>query len=1303
MKLEDKFFTAFFYPFLIAIFLSALIITLFISLFTNNNFDKITSQYILDLENKYSKRNINTVNVLVTSSLLKIQSSLNEQILFYQKTANKILNSTQPYELNNNNLICALDIDEDFCENNLEETATLAVWLLDSDTNEENLDLDDSKNDVKLQLIAYTNIIENIAASFEATKPNALSYYFYFVKTELYISYPLLTDCEDEFALEMTDYSYESALCVNDEGEFFDIYKIKCEAFFLNIQKSKTSIYDNNYLSNQNRTIFITNFYNEADDNSTREYTMCIEFDDPITKEKGYLCTDVSNSDMVLTLENLNSNLLGYFFISNVGFNNVFYFPQGTISPRTSTEDIFGWDLKYSLEEKAYFYNTIRKIFSSNYIDNFGLTRYDEVFVNGKNTSEQYFYIGGKRYRYSIYPIILENLNLKNEHIFSIIYIYDEDLFFDEFGNYTSSIAIKIILELLLIIIFGSGLIYIIYLTFNTLSKYIVIPIKNVNYMLKGINIGGENRLEYLNFLKKKQDENLEKLEKMYIYESKKNKNDSSEIVEETESNSENYNENDNLNIINKENNKDSNNKHISPYEDYNKVFEEESNYIEKELNFYDFDELLLQYRPLEIEHLVESLIDLKGALILTSSDQEVEQIINYSYSEDIFRNFKNKEGAIICQSNIGNLQSQLLKFDKAIYHLALSLQDNKLKKFLNRNLNDEYDESDFLLNKILNSFNKGKKKEKNNILSEKQKNNSKDNFSQKIIGILINTRYCRLIHVYYMFFKNLQKLKKSNSIDVINGQFMNTFFHSINYYHKILIQYIYLSYVKNDLVKIGESILDYLEFLIKFKFKTSSDNKYFLKINYKDRPKFRAKQEFKKSIFNKIINWFNLFDDYISYVKDYSSLDDSKSLVDDYSKSLNSENTEFNLESQSTLMFRVNIQKSEFLKGKFCLCCKNYNDALFYFIRASKKRSIGIDGLIKKRSLKHIFKLLKKMKKKYDIFRLKNLYVEKEMKEFKKDKNRNINNYINKRSNNKIKITNRSEKNKYINGVTFGEEIEIIKEDIFDDINGCNAKQEKDIIILIDFNNYNKIEDNLHSFKIDSFLEQAKIILSNYLSTNDRLCVFVYEHYYQIICPLLQVNKIDINNFSKDLLYYKNISFNKNHESEEYDINLNDFNLGENNNISEHSKDDSFDLSEKEELIYNKISGFVNAINYINNYSKMKEEVKNEKYIITFTDILNIEIKEEGQAEKIEKILEKVKGDIGSIILLVGKNKKINLRKGRNSVINNDKKFEEIILNKYEEKSEVIYFENMKKIKTILSNNIVIKDEIIYPNEIYK
>ena len=41
--------------------------------------------------------------------------------------------------------------------------------------------------------------------------------------------------------------------------------------------------------------------------------------------------------------------------------------------------------------------------------------------------------------------------------------------------------------------------------------------------------------------------------------------------------------------------------------------------------------------------------------------------------------------------------------------------------------------------------------------------------------------------------------------------------------------------------------------------------------------------------------------------------------------------------------------------------------------------------------------------------------------------------------------------------------------------------------------------------------------------------------------------------------------------------------------------------------------------------------------------------------------------------------------------------------MNKFGEKSEIINFENMTKIKTVLSYNNVIKDESIYPNEIYK
>ena len=83
-----------------------------------------------------------------------------------------------------------------------------------------------------------------------------------------------------------------------------------------------------------------------------------------------------------------------------------------------------------------------------------------------------------------------------------------------------------------------------------------------------------------------------------------------------------------------------------------------------------------------------------------------------------------------------------------------------------------------------------------------------------------------------------------------------------------------------------------------------------------------------------------------------------------------------------------------------------------------------------------------------------------------------------------------KGEKTEYKGIITFGEKIEEIKEVILEDINECNAKQEKDIIILIDFNIYNNQNDKLNSikYKIDRFIEQTIIILNNYLSINDRL-----------------------------------------------------------------------------------------------------------------------------------------------------------------------------------------------------------------------
>ena len=861
--LEHMFFKSFFYPFLVSVFLSTLVVTIFLGCFTNNNYDKKTRQNIIDLGKKFSKISINSANVLLSSMLLKLKVGLNEQIIFYQKIAKDLLKDEKSHKLIRDNLISAVNIDPYFCENNNDIIYHTAVWLLDEETTEDNFD--DSKREAKLQLISFSNIISSIDSILKATMPNTYSYFLYFDKTEFYASYPLSVDCDYEFADIIAHYPYYEDLmttCMNEKGEYYYVYKTKCQGFYINMLKSRTSVFDNNYSSSKNKTIFVNNYYYVITEEAPKEFTMCIEFDDPISKGKGYICVDYNFEEIAISLDNLNSNIIGYFFISNIGFNNVFYFPYSKTSAKVANEEIFNLNIKYRLEEKIYFFDYINKIITSNYIDNIGNNIFDEVFINGKNSSKQYFSLNREKYNYSIFPVLIENLNGHKEHIFSIIYVYNDNLYLEEMKTYTSSISIKIILELILFFVFGSGLLY--------------------------------------------------------------------------------------------------------------------------------------------------------------------------------------------------------------------------------------------LLN------------------------------------------------------------------------------------------------------------------LIKFKFKKSSKGDKSLDTNNRGHPEFKKKLDFKKKIFDKIVKWFNVFDDYISYIKDNSSLNDIQSILKDYFKRINSNNNEFDLESQSTLIFRVNIQKSNFLKGKFCLYCKNYTDALFYFIRAAKKETIVLDGLIKKRSLKHIYKILTKMDKKFEELRLKNLDMEKEMKEYKRNKNR-INNK-------KFKIgrkrTNRSIIYQGINTITFGEEMGEIEQFILENIRECNSKKEKDILILIDFNNYNNQEENIFkksNTKLDLFIEQTIEILNNYLSPCDRLCVFIYTNEYKIICPLMSVEKIDVNSFSKDLVYYKNIYFKEKYEHDEYDINFNDFinkdielNLLGKNNISEQSQEDSVEISDKEENNYQKITGLVNTINHINKHSRMKDGIKNEKYFILFTNLLN-------------------------------------------------------------------------------------------------
>ena len=115
MKLEDKFFNSFFYPFLICVILSTLIVTIILGVFTNSFYDKRTTEKILDLETKFSKVNIKSVNAILTSILQKNQASMNEQIFLYQRMANKTIDTdSQDLIMDDNKLKCVYDLTEDY-------------------------------------------------------------------------------------------------------------------------------------------------------------------------------------------------------------------------------------------------------------------------------------------------------------------------------------------------------------------------------------------------------------------------------------------------------------------------------------------------------------------------------------------------------------------------------------------------------------------------------------------------------------------------------------------------------------------------------------------------------------------------------------------------------------------------------------------------------------------------------------------------------------------------------------------------------------------------------------------------------------------------------------------------------------------------------------------------------------------------------------------------------------------------------------------------------------------------------------
>ena len=404
-------------------------------------------------------------------------------------------------------------------------------------------------------------------AGYNSLKGLVLAFFFIFEDSELFITFPYSFYWKADSISSFFNYNSNPSWCTDENGDRITYYKYKCRVFYRDIMKSKTVIFDNNVEDQNYRKIYVTSPYTFfVGESNEASFTLCIEFKYNLSNTNAFICADIQATDVFNAFNRVNEKLNGYFTISSVGFNKQFYFPNiislGT--DKTLGEYIFNWNIDYYLEEKIEFLTHVQKLMTSNYLNNYEevlinnmdkelLNTFNEIFIDNENEGlNQYFYVNGEIYEYRMYPIVLENYQNEKEHILTIIYIYKQSIFYEYLFDFEKDTYHILALQLVLFIFFGSILLYLIILSFKILAKYIVVPIKNVHYMLEGINIGGEYRLEYLCDLKNKQEDNLEKLIKINRELSKKNSEKKENIMTDlTEDN----NINDNINL-NSNNNK---------------------------------------------------------------------------------------------------------------------------------------------------------------------------------------------------------------------------------------------------------------------------------------------------------------------------------------------------------------------------------------------------------------------------------------------------------------------------------------------------------------------------------------------------------------------------------------------------------------------------------------------------------------------------------------------------------------------------------------------------------------------------
>ena len=813
--------------------------------------------------------------------------------------------------------------------------------------------------------------------------------------------------------------------CRNKTRKIPEYFYAFCRDSFKNIEKI--------YKENNTRTIFITSPYQNIFHNETGAnyvISICHIFNFPSIDSLGddyylkylndeiVICADIKVNDYFKIFMNYEEQLSGYFYITKTYTKLPLFFPG--MNEDTYPNDITRFEFNFSYYE----FTTTDVVNFNTYILPSLIKEYnadtDLVLPENNNEDENLLYYSVKKdensfkkgnleLNYYIYPIYFNN-GKTQEHIISIVYVVDKNIYKNQLDILSVKLNQIIYLSLIITIIISFIISYIIHYFIYIFSMNITKPIKvklnqndiinkkkNVNYTYQGIDI---NKLISLGLILKKAKKNKVKFdqdEEASISDFDRNSNDifgrfiyGNEI------------------LLKKNKEKD---------EEYENLLENENENSKEDEEDESGDEGIL---PVIIDSQFNDKVKLLYDLNKVRSFMRGEQlnlkgntITKFISCQNVFNEMKDKLGENMCLSNVGNLENLNNKYDKSIifFSKSLNIENNSeeinSKEILNiiDKIFDKEQKKKILYkeNNINNSININNTLTNMKIGSKKEEKNKKKKQKEEIfdeINDMDDTQFHRFIKLFYAYNKYFSNVKtienilnktlhmtKTNNDEesyVYNYvksalTFFNDYFildipkvHK-NYKSAILTCLKRLIESKNITKKKEKILYCYIELFhyyiaylkIFIKRVINHINKYNSEDEIENKNKTRTIEEIqnnKENIFNKVVNMAKKSQEYIIKMK--SKIGVSLNGISEGEKLKYKEFLgELQKIEEKNLNIEFNIflieQKYYYFFAKFSKLCGDYSTAIIYYLKVIDEKRLISNGILNLKSNKKICNII--------------------------------------------------------------------------------------------------------------------------------------------------------------------------------------------------------------------------------------------------------------------------------------------------------------------------------------------------------